>query len=208
LRIGITYDLRTDYLAAGYSLEDTAEFDRMETVAAIERSLRGMGHETERIGHIGQLRSRLAGGARWGMVFNIAEGLRGVDREARVPALLEGYDLPYTFSDSRVLTARLHKGTSKRLARDAGVRTADFEVVASLQDAERCGLSMPLFVKPVAEGSSKGITAANVITGRQALIRRCSALLDRYRQPVLVETYLPGREFTVGIVGSAPRCWG
>ena len=205
LHIGITYDLRTDYLAAGYSLEDTAEFDSVETIAAIERALQRMGHETEHIGHAGLLRTRLADGARWGMVFNIAEGLRGADREARVPALLEGCGVPYTFSDARVLTAGLHKGMSKRLARCAGVRTADFEVAASLQDAEQCGLSMPLFVKPVAEGSSKGITAANLVASRQALVRRCGELLARYRQPVLVETYLPGREFTVGIVGTGGR---
>lgn len=205
MRIGITYDLRTDYLAAGCSLEDTAEFDSMETIVALERALRGMGHETERIGHIGRLRTRLADGARWGIVFNIAEGLQGMDREARIPALLEGCGVPYTFSDSRVLQAGLHKGMSKRLARNAGVRTAAFEVVASLKDAERCRLPMPLFVKPVAEGSSKGITAANVVRSRRALVQRCGALLARYRQPVLVETYLPGREFTVGIVGTGER---
>lgn len=205
MHIGITYDLRTDYLAAGYSLEDTAEFDSLETIMAIERALRRMGHETERIGHVGRLRARLAGGARWGMVFNIAEGLRGADREARVPALLEGCGVPCTFSDARALTAGLHKGMSKRLARNAGVRTADFEVAASLEDAEQCGLPMPLFVKPVAEGSSKGITAANVVASRQALVRRCGELLARYRQPVLIETYLPGREFTVGIVGTGER---
>lgn len=205
MHIGITYDLRTDYLAAGYSLEDTAEFDSVETIVALERALQRMGHETEHIGHVGRLQTRLAGGARWGMVFNIAEGLRGVDREARVPALLEGCGVPYTFSGSRVLTAGLHKGISKRLARRAGVRTADFEVVASLQDAEQCGLPMPLFVKPVAEGSSKGITAANVVESRRALVRRCGELLASHRQPVLVETYLPGREFTVGIVGTGGR---
>ena len=205
LHIGITYDLRTDYLAAGYSLEDTAEFDSVATIAAIERALRGMGHETERIGHIGRLRARLADGARWGMVFNIAEGLQGVDREARLPALLEGHGVAYTFSDSRVLRAGLHKGMSKRLARDAGVRTAAFEVVTRREDAERCALPLPLFVKPIAEGSSKGLTAASVIGSRQALVRQCGILLDRYQQPVLVEAYLPGREFTVGMAGTGER---
>ena len=205
MRIGITYDLRTDYLAAGYSMEDTAEFDSVETIDAIETALRNLGHETDRIGHMGQLRLRLARGGRWQMVFNIAEGLCGADREARVPALLETYGLPCTFSDARVLTAGLHKGISKHLAWQAGVPTADFEVVATPEDAERCRLSMPLFVKPVAEGSSKGITAANVVASRQELVHRCGALLERYRQPVLVETYLPGREFTVGLVGTGER---
>ena len=202
MRIGITYDLRTEYLAAGYSMEDTAELDSGETIDAIETVLRNLGHETERIGHMGQLRLRLARGGRWQMIFNIAEGLWGADREARVPALLEARGVPCTFSDSRLLTVGLHKGQSKQLARRAGVRTADFEVVESLAEAKRCRLSMPLFVKPVSEGSSKGITAANVVAGRQDLIRRCAALLERYRQPVIVEAYLPGREFTVGLVGT------
>ena len=202
MRIGITYDLRTEYLAAGYSMEDTAELDSVETIDAIETVLRNLGHETERIGHMGQLRQQLARGGRWQMVFNIAEGLWGDDREARVPALLEACRVPCTFSDPRVLTAALHKGKSKQLARRAGVRTADFEVAATPAQAEQCHLPMPLFVKPVGEGSSKGITAANVVTSRQQLIRRCGALLERYRQPVIVETYLPGREFTVGLVGT------
>ena len=202
MRIGITYDLRTEYLAAGYSMEDTAEFDSVETIDAIDTVLRNLGHETERIGHMGQLGQRLASGGQWQMVFNIAEGLWGDDREARVPALLKAYGVPCTFSDPRVLTAALHKGKSKQLARRAGVRTADFEVVATPAQAEQSHLSMPLFVKPVSEGSSKGITAANVVTSRQQLIHRCGALLERYRQPVIVETYLPGREFTVGLVGT------
>ena len=205
LRIGITYDLRTDYLAAGYSMEETAEFDSVETIDAIERTLGHLGHETQRIGRLEQLRLRLARGERWHMVFNIAEGLSGVDREARVPALLEACGVPCTFSGAPVLTAGLHKGTSKRMARLAGIPTADFEVVATPEGAEKCRLPMPLFVKPVAEGSSKGITAANVVADQQELVDRCGALLERYRQPVLLETYLPGREFTVGIVGTGER---
>ena len=205
MRIGITYDLRADYLAAGYGMEDTAEFDSLETIEAIEAALRTWGCETVRIGHLGQLRLRLAGGERWPMVFNIAEGLCGADREARVPALLESYGVPCTFSDARVLAAGLHKGTSKRLAKRAGVPTADFEVAATPAAAQRCRLPMPLFVKPVAEGSSKGITAANVVANRRELVTRCDQLLERYRQPVLLETYLPGREFTVGLAGTGER---
>ena len=205
MRIGITYDLRADYLAAGYGMEDTAEFDSVETIDAIETALRYLGHETKRIGHLGQLKLQLSRGERWDMVFNIAEGLWGADREARVPALLETCGIPCTFSDARVLAAGLHKGASKRLVRAAGVLTADFQVVATLGEAEQCHPAMPAFVKPVAEGSSKGITAANVVTSQEDLVNRCGALLDRYRQPVLVERYLPGREFTVGLVGTGAR---
>ena len=205
MRIGITYDLRTDYLTAGYGMEDTAEFDSVETIDGIEAALRALGCETVRIGHLRQLQLRLARGERWTIVFNIAEGLSGVDREARVPALLEARGVPCTFSDASALTAGLHKGISKRLARESGVRTADFEVAATLAAVEHCRLPMPMFVKPVAEGSSKGITAANVIANRRELVNRCGALLERYRQPVLLETYLPGREFTIGLVGTGER---
>ena len=205
MRIGITYDLRAHYLAAGYSMEDAAELDSVETIDAIDTALRNMGHKTERIGNLGQLRLRLARDGRWDMVFNIAEGVGGEDREARVPVLLEACDVPFTFSDARVLAAGLHKGTSKRLAQHAGVRTAEFEVAATLAGVKRCRLSTPLFVKPVAEGSSKGITAENVVADRKELVRRCDALLERYRQPVLIERYLPGREFTVGLVGTGKR---
>src|SRR5687768_2012760 len=101
--IGLTYDLRSEYLAAGLSDEETAEFDRESTVAAVESALRELGHQTERIGHARQLIERLSSGQRWELVFNIAEGLSGVAREAQVPAILDVYGVPYTFSDPLVL---------------------------------------------------------------------------------------------------------
>lgn len=88
MKIGLTYDLRDEYLAEGYSEEDTAEFDRASTIEAIEQTLQALGFETERIGHAQHLMTRLALGAHWDMVFNIAEGLYGFGREALVPALL------------------------------------------------------------------------------------------------------------------------
>src|SRR5262245_59668150 len=99
MKIGLTYDLRSAYLAAGYSEEETAECDRDDTVAAIEGALRELGHETDRIGHAKELVARLAARDRWDMVFNIAEGLHGPGREAQVPALLDVYQIEYTFSD-------------------------------------------------------------------------------------------------------------
>lgn len=96
MRIGMTYDLRTEYLAAGYSEVETAEFDRAETIEAIESALRELGHVTDRIGHLRQLVSRLAAGDRWDLVFNICEGMHGVAREGQVPALLDAYEIPFT----------------------------------------------------------------------------------------------------------------
>jgi len=202
MRIGITYDLRVEYLAAGFSEEETAEFDREDTIAAIEKALEDLGYETDRIGNVRNLTSRLAAGERWDMVFNIAEGLGGFGREAQVPALLEAFHMPYTFSDPLVLSITLHKAMTKRVVRDLGIPTPDFFVVEQASDLEKIDLPLPLFAKPVAEGTSKGITAASKITSQSQLVSTCMHVLLTYNQPVLVESFLPGREFTVGILGT------
>lgn len=207
MKIGITYDMRDDYLAEGYSAEETAEFDHPLTIAAIEGTLGELGYRTERIGHIRALAARLVAGDRWDLVFNIAEGLRGFGREAQVPALLEAYDIPYTFSDPLVLALTLHKGLTKRVIRDLGIPTPDFAVVETADEVAALALPFPLFAKPVAEGTGKGITAASRIDGPGDLERICRRLLATYGQPVLVETYLPGREFTVGVIGTGERAW-
>jgi D-alanine-D-alanine ligase len=202
MRVGITYDVRDEYLAEGYGEEETAELDRPETIEALERTLVALGYKTDRIGKVSSLVKRLAAGDRWDLVFNIAEGLRGYGREALVPALLEAYDIPYTFSDPLVLAVTLHKGMAKRVVRDLGIPTPDFVIVESESDMDDVTLPYPLFAKPVAEGTGKGITAASKIVSREGLLDAVPKLLRTYGQPVLIETFLPGREFTVGIVGT------
>ncbi|MEA2783004.1 MAG: D-alanine-D-alanine ligase [Rhodospirillaceae bacterium] len=202
LRIGMTYDLRDDYLAAGYGAEETAEFDSRETIEAIEQALTANGVAPERIGNIRALAARLAAGQRWDFVFNICEGLSGAGREAQVPALLEAYGIPFTFSDTLVMALSLHKGLTKHVLRDKGVPTAPFAVIEAMADLDGFDLPYPVFAKPVAEGTGKGISPASQASGSSALRKVCRSLLTRFRQPVLVETYLPGREFTVGILGS------
>lgn len=202
LKIGMTYDLRDEYLAEGYGEEETAEFDRPETIDAIEQALSELGYDTDRIGHIRALTGRLAAGQRWDLVFNIAEGLHGFGREAQAPALLEAFGIPYTFSDVLMLSLTLHKGMTKRVLRDAGIATADFAVIETEEQIASISLPYPLFAKPVAEGTGKGITAASKIATGEALTNVCRRLLAEFRQPVLVETFLPGREFTVGIIGT------
>jgi len=202
MRIGITYDLRQDYLTAGFSEQETAEFDREDTIQAIEQTLRDLGYGTDRIGNIKNLAARLVAGDRWDMVFNIAEGVRGFGREAEVPALLDAYDIPYTFSDPLVLCLTLHKAITKSIVRHLGIPTPDFYVVEKTSDMAMVDLPFPLFAKPVAEGSSKGITAASKIWDQSQLISVCTKSLIAHKQPVLVEAFLPGREFTVGILGT------
>jgi D-alanine-D-alanine ligase len=201
MRVGFTYDLRDDYLAAGYSLEETAEFDSVNTVESIEGALAELGHEVERIGNLKALTARLVEGRRWDLVFNICEGMGGIGREAQVPALLDAYGIPYTFSDTLVMALTLHKGLTKHVVRAHGVPTADFVVVARPEEAERIELPFPLFVKPVAEGTGRGIGGKSRVTDRADLIDGCREIIATYRQPAIVETFLPGREFTVGLTG-------
>jgi D-alanine-D-alanine ligase len=202
MRIGITYDLREDYLRDGYDPEQAGEFDEVETIEAIERALHHLGHETDRIGGAQPLIARLAKGDRWELVFNIAEGMHGFGRQALVPTVLDSYRIPYTFSDPLALCVTLHKATAKRVVHDLGIATPDFAVVESMADIDQVSLAYPQFIKPVAEGTSKGITAASKVHDLAELRLGCTRLLERFRQPVLVETFLPGREFTVGILGT------
>lgn len=205
MRVGLTYDLREDYLALGMSEDDVAELDKVETIEALEEAIGSFGHTVERIGHVRALVERLAAGDRWDLVFNIAEGLSGFGREATVPALLEAYGIPCTFSDALACALTLHKGMCKHVLRDRGVPTPPFAVVERAEDATTLALPFPLFVKPVAEGTSKGVEPASKVTTPAALVARCGELIARYRQPALVETFLPGWEVTVGVVGTGPR---
>lgn len=202
LRIGVTFDLRSDYLAQGFSEEETAEFDSEITIAAICDALGELGFVPERIGGVRALIGKLATGERWDCVFNFCEGLRGLAREAQVPALLEACDVPYVFSDPLTLALALDKSMAKRVVRDCGVPTARFAVVEKPEDVEHLDLPYPLFLKPVGEGSGKGIGAHSKVSDEIELRGVISDLLGRFRQPVLAETYLSGREFTVGITGT------
>ena len=202
MKIGLTYDLRSEYLAQGYSEEDVAEFDSDETLAALEASIRSLGHTTDRIGHARALCQRLSAGDRWELVFNIAEGMGGLFRESQVPCLLELYGIPYTFSDPYACAITLDKSMAKRIVLEAGLRTPAFHVVRSPSDVDAVRLPYPVFAKPLAEGTGKGVTSRSRADTPAALREVCAELLTRYAQPVLVEEFLPGREFTVGLLGN------
>jgi D-alanine-D-alanine ligase len=202
MKIGLIYDLRSDYLAAGYDELETAEFDREDTIDALETAIRGLGHTTDRIGNVRRLIERLARGNRWDLVFNIAEGLNGIGREAQVPAILDVYNIPYTFSDPLVMSLTLHKGMTKRVIRDAKIPTSDFWVVEKEGDERLVAFPPPYFIKPVAEGTGKGVSPHSILHHRRDLASACAAMGHTYNQPVLVERYLSGREFTVGIIGT------
>ena len=201
MKVGLTYDLRSWYIDLGYSMDETAEFDKQETVDALENALKLMGHETEPIGNAFQLIEALAAGRKWDIVFNIAEGLYGDGRESVVPAILDQYRIPYVFSGPVIMGLSLNKHLAKLVVAAAGVPVSPGCLISDLKDLDKCDLKYPLFVKPVSEGTGKGITEKSLVTNATELESIIRWILAEFHQPALVEEYLPGREFTVGVVG-------
>jgi D-alanine-D-alanine ligase len=202
MKIGLTYDLRSWYIDRGYSMEDTAEFDKQETVDALDEVLVKMGHQTEQVGNAFQIIEALASGKRWDLVFNIAEGLYGDGRESVIPAILDQYKIPYVFSGPVVMGISLNKHLTRLIVKAAGVPVSPGMLISDIQDIKKCNLEYPLFVKPVSEGTGKGITEKSLVNSPGELKEMSEWILTRFNQPALVEEYLPGREFTVGIVGT------
>jgi D-alanine-D-alanine ligase len=201
MKVGLTYDLRSWYIDRGYSMDETAEFDKQETVDALENSLKQMGHKTEPIGNVFQLVEALAAGHKWDIVFNIAEGLYGDGRESVVPAILDQYKIPYVFSGPVIMGLSLNKHLAKLVVAASGVPVSPGCLITELKDLDKCNLQYPLFVKPVSEGTGKGITEKSLVNSQSELLKMVGWILTEFGQPALVEEYLPGREFTVGIVG-------
>ena len=181
-----------------------AEWDSPDTIVAVERALSGLG-EVVRLEATADFPQRLRD-ARPDIVFNMAEGLVGQNREAHVPAICEFYGILYSGSDPFTLSLCLHKARTKQLLQFYGIPTAQFALVESLAEAKAVKkaalLRYPLFAKPVQEGSSKGITERNYIRHPGDLLACVAELLEVYEQPVILEEFLPGAEFTCGIIGN------
>ena len=203
MRIGLAYNEKPDPSLAS---EEYAEWDDPSTIAAVEQAL-GIFGRVIRL-EADEFFPQKLSLARPDIVFNMAEGARGSSRESLVPAMCEYLNLPYTGSDPLTLGLALHKGRAKEILAYRGVPTAPFRVIERREDLERMPLPFPLFVKPIAEGSSKGIFTNNLCTNAAELRDRALFLLEQYAQAVLVETYLPGPEFTVAILGNggSARC--
>lgn len=206
LLIGLTYDLVSDYSLENGTPEDFyGEYDSEETIERLETAILHLGYSVYRIGNIDKLVSFLAEKQSVDIVFNIAEGRWGRNRESQIPALLEAYSIPYTFSDPFTLGICLDKAFAKRLWQQEDLPVAPFYLVESKSDfgspIEK-GLEFPLFVKPVREGSSKGIGLESVVETAEQLKAQVERVMTLYRQPALVEEFLPGREFTVAVIGS------
>jgi D-alanine-D-alanine ligase len=183
--------------------DEYAEWDARETIDAVARALARYG-SVIRLEATEDFPQRLRD-ARPDIVFNIAEGLRGPNRESHVPAICEFYGIPYSGSDPFTLSLCLDKARTKEVLRAHGVPTADWALVQTVTEITTLldqSLDYPLFAKPVHEGSSKGITERNFVASPSALRPAVLDLLERYQQPVIVERYLPGAEFTCGVLGN------
>jgi len=206
LKLALCFDSQEEHLAAGLSAEMVADLDSEETIDLVGSALRRLGHQVELVRGGDRLASRLAAGQRWDLVFNMAEGLYGRCREARVPAVCELFDQAVTFSDALTCGLTLDKEMAKRVVRDGGVPTPSFAVVDEADELaagkESFDLEPPVFVKPSAEGNSKGVTRHSLATSKEEVRAAVRRLLAVYRQPVLIEEFLPGCEVTVGIVGN------
>ncbi len=204
-RVGLVYNLKRIKPQADGGQDDDAEFDAPATIDALADAIASLGHEVVRLEADVEVITRI-GGADIDVAFNIAEGLRGRGREALVPAVLEMFDIPYTGSDPATLALTLDKSLAKGVVSAAGVPTARGVVLHSALGPLPDWIRYPVIAKPVAEGSSKGVTGASVVYDEAQLRALVASMLERYRQGVLVEVFLSGREFTVGLLGGpSPR---
>ena len=179
-----------------------SEFDSPKTIDTIVQSLRAAGHTV----HLVEATADLP---RWflthkvDLVFNIAEGMHGEYRESQVPAILESLGVPFTGSGSVTLALALDKAKTKQILLSEGIPTPPWQLFANPQTPLNSKLEFPLIVKPNREGSSKGIWRESVVGDETALRRQATFVYERYRQEVLVEEFIDGKELTAGVLGEA-----
>ncbi len=199
LRIGFSYNVKRVDSKSGDDTE--AEYDAPETINSIRDALESYGHVVVPVEATAELPRQLMD-TPVDLVFNIAEGVSGRNREAAVPALCELMGIAYTGSDAATLSIALDKALSKRVLRQHGILTPEFQVMETGRERLSPKMKFPLIVKPNQEGSSKGVSAhASVVDDEEGLRQVVRELLDKYRQPALIEYYIAGREFTVGLLG-------
>jgi D-alanine-D-alanine ligase len=197
--VGLTYNLKKNI--ASQAPDEEAEYDHISTPMAIRETLEKAGCAVTLMEADRELPARLAQTS-VDIVFNIAEGIGGRGREAQVPALLSLLGIPFTGSDETTLCVALDKALAKRILASHHVITPRSRVVSPYGPRRLGGLSFPVIVKPNAEGSSKGIGELAVAGGAAELESLVDEKLRLYRQELLVEEYITGREFTVGLLGN------
>ena len=200
LRVGFTFNVKR-VKPTWDALEDSeAEYDSPSTLQEIREAIASWGHEVVDLEANQELPSILAA-TPVDLVFNIAEGFKGRNRESQIPALLELLDIPYTGSDPATLSIALDKALAKKIVRQAGIMTPNFQLLATGKERLLKEFTYPLILKPVAEGSSKGVVSKSVCNSEAELRDVAREMIEKYQQPALAEEYISGREFTVGLLG-------
>ena len=201
LRVAVIANVKGETAVPINGPEDAgAEFDRKETIQAIMSAIESDGHSTVFLSADHNLPFALRD-TNPDICFNVAEGMGGDSREAQVPALLELLGVPYTASRVLANAIALDKTMTKRVWRDNGLPVAEFQEFSDGGEALSPALTFPLFVKPAREGTGMGMDGKAVVRNEKELRKRVAWVIARYQQPALVEDYLPGREFTVGVLG-------
>jgi D-alanine-D-alanine ligase len=200
LRVGFTYNVKRVKPALDGSRDEEAEYDSPATIQAVREAIAAAGHEVIDLEATADLPS-LIETARPDLVFNMAEGIKGRNRESQVPALLELLDIPYSGSDPAALNIALDKALAKKIVRQHNIRTPNFFTMLTGKERLPKDLRFPLIVKPIAEGSSKGVHTTSVVESEAELRDSAQKMIAKYDQPALVEDYIGGREFTVGMLG-------
>jgi D-alanine-D-alanine ligase len=196
LKVGFAFNIKRLDSASN---DSEAEYDSPVTIESITKAIEGYGHQVVPLEATGDFpRALMTSGV--DIVFNVAEGIRGRNREAQVPSLCELLGIPYTGSDPATLSLCLDKGLGKRVLAAQGIDSPAFQVLVTGREKLRT-FQYPVIVKPNAEGTSKGITKNSVVDDEAGVRAAARELIDRYDQPALVEEYITGREFTVGLLG-------
>lgn len=219
MRIALVYNLRhLKPSLTNKKAQEEAEFDSPETIAGIKRALEEKGHLVKLVetniqtyGKLRSLRKKID------LVFNYSEGVAGQDREAQIPAMLESLQIPYTGSKPETSAILLDKARTKEILAFNGLPTPAWKLIRNtdlmhtpltrlIKDAlKNGGLKFPVFVKPNLEGSSKGIFNDSVVDDVRSLLKISKRTSKEYGHGVLLENYLSGREFTVGMLKTGRR---
>jgi D-alanine-D-alanine ligase len=200
MKVGLSFNLKNSTPQSGGD-DLFAEWDDEETIEAV-RSALALRHHVMLIEGNEEAFEKFRK-FRPDIVFNMAEGIYGSSRESQIPAMLEMLQIPYTGSGPLTLALCLDKARAKEVLRFHGLPTAPFAIVGDLQRM-RGVPPFPVIVKPLFEGSSKGIANDALVRSPKQLREQVSRILTQYRQPALVEKFLPGREFTVALLGNEP----
>jgi D-alanine-D-alanine ligase len=200
LKVGFTFNVKRLKAEIDGTRDDEAEYDSPKTIQAVREAIVAAGHEVIDLEATPDLPTVLAS-TPVDLVFNMAEGIKGRNRESQVPALLELLDIPYSGSDPAALSIALDKALAKKIVRGHGILTPNFIQLITGKERLPKDLRYPVIVKPNAEGSSKGVHATSVVENEAELRETASKMIAKYDQPALVEEYIGGREFTVGLLG-------